>query len=439
MAYTTSTTNNYLIKFDLFNKGVDLAKMVAKRAESLLIGNGYNLKLIEGPETYLTAFEEIMNEQGLLGLLSDTERNLSLYGEQGVIVDLDGKKNLRFSLCDQQSKFYTTTAGKLIGARTYRKVTWGDGVYQIMEVWNNRGVKRTITNSQGSAIPISVYNSKVAPEMQIEATWNYSNLNGDIPIILFQNLNSVGNKSEADGANATVIQSQLDHALFTLYKETEMTRTRYAIDYGHEQTIKDIKAKGLYQTVRDSILFTDSDGSADGDGAPSVQVLANEFRGQEYIETIKFYQNLYFEASGYSPINDSMAQETVIGTLYTNKQDMETTRKKLKIREAQLVNFTALCAKLLGLPIEVHIKLKANIMFDEQLKLDYIRAGEEFEIMTTADKVKLFFNMTEEDEVEAKIKEIEEDQKRKIEMMDELGMNDDDSDNNSEDNNGGEE
>ena len=385
-----------------FNSGIDLAAIIAKRAESLLLGNGYELKEVE--KSHGREYDEVAaayKDQNLIGILADSERKLSMTGEQGVIQDYDGNGNLRFTLPETISIYYTTTSGQILGARTYRKIVWGNLVYLVIELWGNTGVKRTITGTRGVVIPIDVFNNEVSPELQVDEFWDYSAL-GRIPIILFQNLNSIGNKSEPDGASVKSLQPQLDHALYVLYKELEMTRTRYGIDRANVALTADIQEKGLFPAIRDSVIIGDFDGSSDNpdDTGLGVQVITSDFKGEEYEEIIKFYTDLYFDGCGYSTLNDSQAATTVVGTLYTNRKDMETTKRKLKIRESQLEDFAELTKDMLGHQTLVLIKLKTNILFDEQAKLEYIRIGDELGILTEDRKISLYYGITDQEEID---------------------------------------
>lgn len=424
----------YTISTENFKSGIDLASLVAKRAESLLLGNGYEVKKLEGAtDRDHELIEELYINQNLIGVLSDVERDLSKYGEKGVIVDYDGNGDIRFSLCEQQSRFYATTSGKLVGARTFRRIAWGATTYAIQETWAlNKPIKRTITNQKGIVIPIADFNINVTPELQLQEQWDYAKL-GRIPIILFQNLNSVGNKSEPDGKYVKIIQDQLDHALLTLYKETEMTRTRIGVDEGNEKLVRDIKQGGLGAILNDSIMITDSGYGEDGYHSP-IEVISNEFKSMEYQEIIKFYQDLYFDGAGYSTLSDASGEMTVIGTMYTHRKDMETTRKKLKIREQQLEGFQELVKDMLGITSDFALKLKTNILYDEQSKMDYLRSGEELGIISKYDKVAIFFGLSDEEEIQAKLdlldKEDEEQMKKMMELEGDQPNGDEENPNN---------
>lgn len=396
-----------------FNSGINLAALVARRAESLLLGNGFTLKLLKDSEMVnleadLIKMERIHKDNNLLGILSDVERSLSMNGEQAVIVDLDGARNVRYTLPESNSLYWTTTSGKLLRAKTYRRITYGIMQYLIMEDWGPTQKKSYVIGPLGQTTPIGDFNEKVPPELHVDSVYNYKEL-GRIPIELFQNLNSIGNKSEPDGVNVEIIQKQMDHVLEILYKETEMSRTRYGIDAKNEEAVKKINAGGLGAIMKDSILVSSNEVGSDDDIKKPIYVLSEEFKGDQYRDIINFYQGLYFDGSGYSSINNTNGIDTtVVGTMFTNRKDMETTRKKLRVRENQLASFQSLVSDSIGITSIIVIKLKTNVLYDEQSRMDYIMKGAELGLMPLETQIATFYNLTDKYEITTIIEAIEE-------------------------------
>ena len=425
-----------IIKEQKFKDGIDLAGLVAKRARSLLWGKGLEVKALSKNHNSATLklLEEFVNDNNIIGILAEVEKSLSINGQQAVGLDYDGANNVRITLFDMSSStFFTDIRGKIITAYTKRRLIWGKGQFEITEYWGNTGVKRTVYDmTKNAAIPIPSFNRDKAFEFQTAEEWNYSNL-GEIPIVLFQNINSTGNKSEADGENVKVIQTLLDHMLLTMYKDTEMSRTRYGFSQDDEALNKQIDKIGLYETIKDStyVFGTEND-------IAKIQVLTSDYKGSTYADLIDFLKDKYFEGCGYSKISDSDGGSTIVGTLFTQKKDMETTREKYTIRKTQTKKFTDLLVALLNLVGDFIIKPKPNLMYDEQYKISYLEKGVELGVLTKRDVVKSFLNLETDDEVDEQMKLLEEEEKenmKKMEMMAALQNNDNnDNDDNDDDN-----
>lgn len=395
---TLKTGINTSIDFE-----INLKQMVAKRAQSLLWGNGY--ELVEENEV----IQEVLDDQNFISLMSDVERNLSMNGESIVIIDFDGNNDMRFTLSDNFT-VQTLTNGKIIWARTIRKVSYGPYLYQITEIWSlqqGRSVIISEINELAKDVTLLDYNSMVTPELQIDENYTFN----EIPIVLFQNLNSVGNKSEPDGQNASGLQELIDKTLKQYYLETDINRTRWLIDKGNEKLIKEIQNKGIAGFVDNDVLFkTDNNASEERTKNPAFSFERGNPNFTTYQDSINYLVETYFDVAGYSYRKDSEAMSnSVVGTLFTNKKDLETTRNKKKIREEQCNYFLHLIAKLLDQD-DVTMKIKANIMYEEQTKINFLTAAKNLGVLTDKVAIKVLFNYTDE-EAEDYLKEVEDEQK----------------------------
>lgn len=400
------------------NSTISLKNIVAKKARTLLMGNGYSL--VGANENT----EEFFKSLGFFNFLNDLEYQLSKDGKAFIIMDVDRNGEPRLTVGDainvssNNSYYVVDGAGKVLGATITRYVSYGTFNFKIMEQWGQHSKKVIINNAMNTnqSYSVSEFNELVPERLRV-FDWDYSNLNSP-PIMLVGNHASLGShNSKPDGYNVEYLQKELDQLLLQFHKEIKTNITRFGINASDEKLYQTILEQGLDNAIGDVVFIYDED-QRGSDDVPfeSIKVIEGNPKTQLYLDAIKTIIQNYIEHSGYSNPADSDASKTTVGTLFTKTNDFETTRAKKIIRESQLDTFLTIMDDVIrhytnyDIDFNFKIRLHPNIVFDENTKLEFIRTGLELGLLTRKNAIKMFNGLNDEEDVDLVLEELKEEQ-----------------------------
>ncbi len=156
-------------------------------------------------------------------------------------------------------------------------------------------------------------------------------------------------------------------------KELEYNRTRVFADITQQEANQSKTAFDLKKIFGDFILQTNLRSVGSTSGTLIIAVIQGTPILDKYAEFIQFITDKYYEASGYSPVNDTASQKTEAEVLITNSRDMETTRIKRTLNQSDWNEIFQRCFILMGLDGDKSkwaFKIKENTITD---RLKFIR------------------------------------------------------------------
>lgn len=128
----------------------------------------------------------------------------------------------------------------------------------------------------------------------------------------------------ADGWGAENINKLIQDTLYISNKELHLNKTRLLFPVDESYKAK-IKTNAVNPVEAELISFTPRPGLTQG---TTPEILSANPALPAYEAYTRYLMELYLRNAGFSPPNDSTAQQTEAETLYTKSGDVETTKMK---------------------------------------------------------------------------------------------------------------
>lgn len=439
-------------------KVFNLVEFTAQRFGKLVWGGGYFVSSKSKNEKKEQQLSDLLIRKNFYGTMYETELQLSRRedGVQGVIIDIDGDGNSRFSLCQMgneadanisggdlnganRSVFATDENGIVYAAVTFRQINWDQKLYTIREDWGNKKREEVIVYIDlklQKKISLPGFNATVPPKFQIKESFVYEEL-GHSPIVLFANYRTTSNKSFGDAVHARGLQTILNNLFIQDFKAAIMTRARYKflVDDGDEATvIEELRQTQFSDWIGDAILLHKRSNNVSDENIQDTgpEVLASTYEGNAYRESRDDVINKYLHAAGLSPLESgSGGEETVSGTMFSKTGDLETTNLKISAREEQMSALLEIFVFVLNQTETVEkslfdendglmIRIKRNSIMDEMTKLESLKVGDELGILTIEDKIGLFFGTDDANLIANKVEALKLEQQEFMDQQQEM-------------------
>ncbi|WP_342266207.1 hypothetical protein [Spiroplasma endosymbiont of Villa modesta] len=328
---------------------VNLSEMVANHGSKLLWGNGYTLTSED--DDYKRAIEKLKEWNNFDSLFYQDCHIKSGYGYS--IIQIDKSKAGRIALNFAQPYAQSRVARVL--ETEYSASTWSRLQYDDQSIY----VKTTYTPNQiiryftSDTVTLDGLQKEISDDLKLPLIENH-NL-GIIPVKFMQNLpkknffGGVIGDYYPDNTACKGLQKLLNHTFEIVWKELEYNRTRVFANITQQEVNQSKTAFDFKKLFGDFILQTNLRSVGSTSGTLPIAVIQGTPILDKYVEFIQFIIDKYFEANGYSPVNDTTSQKTEAEVLITNSRDMETTRIKRTLNQSDWNEIFQRCFILMGL------------------------------------------------------------------------------------------
>lgn len=404
---------------------------IADHAIATLWGQGYSVNILkrQGNEWVDNQelgkkWLEIERDNNFLSFLQKNEFNLSYYGQSIITIDRLKTGKIRLGLANPA---FFNEVGKVnlidnISAKIYRKIKKDTFNFIVMEHWTSKFVKRNLfyAGDLNNSINIQEFNDNIPEEYKLKE-YEEHNL-GVLPIVHMQNKQrDINNIFEYHELSDTYPVKNLIKALQIVriqqIKEAMLNTTKVFGNFSNS-LLKRMQEQNI--NISDTLMRDLFVQVNQGDSTSTKMVEVSQANPQLAIYDASINELLkhIWRGAGYSYDQQGIVSTSNAAALYSNSQDIRTTKLKRSLRELdiqELIKKVLLAAKIITKEdyesnIRIAFNIKENIIQSPQQILNQNLALHEGGIISKARVLQKVEQISQIQEAKSIVKEAEKEQ-----------------------------